>query len=63
MKDEAFLERINNNKENFSKEDLFSVKIKVIKKHRHGNKPSYTRELLEVLRNRSQRGRAIQQQK
>ncbi|MBM7073960.1 hypothetical protein JQC92_18290 [Shewanella sp. 202IG2-18] len=54
MKDEAFLERVNKNKEEFSKTALFSVKIKTIKKHRHGTTPTYKLELLEVIRKRGE---------
>ena len=59
MKDDAFLERVNRSKENFSKEDTFVVKLKITKKHRLGTTPSYTREVIEVVRNRSAKGRDI----
>jgi len=59
MKDEAFLERINKDKENFSKGDTFAVKIKTTKTHRHGTTPLYSRELIEVLRNRTEKGRQL----
>jgi anthranilate/para-aminobenzoate synthase component I len=59
MKDEAFLERINKNKENFSKGDLFAVKLKITKTHRHGTSPRYKREVIEVLRNRTESGRKL----
>ena len=59
MKDEAFLERINKNKENFSKGDLFAVKLKTTKTHRHGTSPRYKREVIEVLRNRTEGGRKL----
>lgn len=59
MKDDAFLERINKNKENFSKGDTFVVKLNIIKKHRHGTTPTYTREVIEVLRNRTEKGRQL----
>lgn len=53
MKDSAFIERVNKQDEKFSKSALFSVKLKTIKTHRHGTSPSYKRELLEVVRQRS----------
>jgi len=59
MKDASFLERINKNKENFSKGDLFVVKLKITKKHRHGTTPHYKREILEVIRNRTEGGRNL----
>lgn len=59
MKDGAFLERINKNKENFSKGDLFVVKLKTTKTHRHGTTPRYKREVVEVIRNRTEGGRNL----
>lgn len=59
MKDGAFLERINKNKENFSKGDLFVVKLKITKTHRHGTTPRYKREVVEVIRNRTEGGRNL----
>ncbi|WP_394493555.1 hypothetical protein [Shewanella sp. ENK2] len=54
MKDEAFIERVNKNNQEFSKTALFSVKLKTITKHRHGTSPTYKRELLEVIRKRAE---------
>jgi len=54
MKDDAFINRVNLQDEKFSKTALFSVKLKTIKKHRHGTTPTYKLELIEVIR---QRGR------
>jgi hypothetical protein len=59
MKDKAFLERINKDKEKFSKGDTFVVKIKTTKTHRHGTSPHYNREIIEVLRNRTEKGRQL----
>jgi len=53
MKDERFTERVNKQDEKFSKTALFSVRLKTIKTHRHGTSPTYKRELLEVVRQRS----------
>lgn len=53
MKDESFIERVNKQDEKFSKTALFSVRLKTIKTHRHGTSPTYKRELLEVVRQRS----------
>lgn len=54
MKDEAFIERVNQQDEKFSKTALFSVQLKTIKTHRHGTSPTYKRELLEVVRQRGE---------
>jgi len=62
MKDDAFLERMNNNREKFSKGDLFVVKLKVTKTHRHGTTPHYKREVIEVVRNRTEGGRQLLEQ-
>lgn len=59
MKDEGFLERINKDKEKFSKGDTFAVKIKTTKTHRHGTTPHYSREIITVLRNRTEKGRQL----
>jgi hypothetical protein len=59
MKDATFLERINKNKQNFSKGDLFVVKLKVTTTHRHGTSPRYKREVIEVIRNRTEGGRNL----
>lgn len=52
MLDEKFLMRIKGNSQNFVKDDLFSVAIKTIKKHRFGNSPIYNSEIVRVLRHR-----------
>jgi hypothetical protein len=62
MKDDAFLERMNNNREKFSKGDLFVVKLKITKTHRHGTSPHYKREVIEVVRNRTEGGRQLSEQ-
>lgn len=62
MKDDAFLERMNNNREKFSKGDLFVVKLKITKTHRHGTSPHYKREVVEVVRNRTEGGRQLLEQ-
>lgn len=53
MSDEAFIERINQNRQQFSKEALFSVSLKTTVTHKHGAAPSYKREVLNVRRHRA----------
>lgn len=52
MSDEAFIERINQNRQKFSKEDLFSVSLKTVETKKHGTKPTFKREITKVKRHR-----------
>lgn len=52
MSDEDFIERVNQSRQKFSKEDLFSVRLKTVVTKRHGTKPSYKREITRVKRHR-----------
>lgn len=54
MKDDAFFNKINKNDQQFVKGDLYSVKLKTVKKHRHGTSPTYKRYILQVVRNITQ---------
>lgn len=54
MKDGAFLNKISQNLQQFSKADLYSVKLKIVKTHRHGKQPTYNRAIIEVIRNVTQ---------
>ena len=53
MKDDVFIERVNKKNQEFTKTSMFSVKLNTIKKHRHGTTPTYKREIIEVLRQRT----------
>lgn len=53
MSDEAFIERINQNRQAFSKDALFSVTLKTIVTRKHGTNPSYKREITRVRRHRA----------
>ncbi|WP_022940079.1 hypothetical protein [Psychromonas hadalis] len=54
MQDNVFINKINENQLQFAKSDLYSVKLRTVKKVLHGSKTTYKRYILQVTRNVTQ---------
>ncbi|MBB1272501.1 hypothetical protein [Psychromonas sp. SR45-3] len=54
MQDNAFINKISKNNLQFAKADLYSVKLRTVKKIRHGTTPTYKRYVIQVTRNVTQ---------